>query len=211
MQRVREGRRGQHVGREREAGIRKQESESGSRWAESKGPRVAASKILSRAAIKRECARLRPLGLKIVFTNGAFDILHAGHVTYLDFARRQGDVLVVGLNSDASVRRYKGPGRPVNSQKDRALVLASLECVDYVVSFGEDEPARLIGEVLPDVLVKGADWAHYVSGRDIVEKRGGRVVLARMVEGRSTTNVIRAIRKGAKAGRPPPARRRRKP
>lgn len=137
-----------------------------------------------------ERARLKRDGRVLVFTNGAFDILHAGHVTYLQFARRQGDALVVGLNSDASVKRYKGDKRPVNPQSDRALVLAALECVDYVVVFDEDEPKELIGELIPDVLVKGADWAHYVSGRDIVEAHGGKVVLADMVAGRSTTNVI---------------------
>ncbi len=140
-----------------------------------------------------ERARLRAAGKKLVFTNGAFDILHAGHVTYLQFAREQGDALCVGLNSDASVRRYKGDLRPVNPQDDRALVLAALECVDYVVIFDEDEPKELIGEIIPDALVKGADWAHYVSGRDIVEAHGGKVVLARMVEGRSTSNTIQRI------------------
>jgi len=129
----------------------------------------------------------------LVFTNGSFDILHAGHVTYLDFARKQGDALLVGLNSDASVKRYKGDKRPVNSQDDRALVLASLECVDYVVIFDEDEPKELIGAVIPDILVKGADWAHYVSGRDIVEANGGKVVLADMVNGKSTTGTIQKI------------------
>jgi len=140
-----------------------------------------------------ERARLRAAGKKLVFTNGAFDILHAGHVTYLQFARAQGDALCVGLNSDASVKRYKGDLRPVNPQDDRALVLAALACVDYVVIFDEDEPKELIGEIIPDVLVKGADWAHYVSGRDIVEAHGGKVVLARMVEGRSTSNTIQRI------------------
>jgi D-glycero-beta-D-manno-heptose 1-phosphate adenylyltransferase len=140
-----------------------------------------------------ERRRLKRAGKTLVFTNGAFDLLHAGHVTYLEFARKQGDALVVGLNSDASVRRYKGKGRPINRQGDRARVLAALECVDYVVIFGEDEPAKLIGELLPDVLVKGADWTHYVSGRDVVEKHGGRVVLARIVKGRSTSGVIRRI------------------
>ncbi len=148
------------------------------------------SKIQSRREMKAECGRLRKAGKTVVFTNGAFDILHAGHVTYLEFARRQGDVLVVGLNSDSSVRRYKGDRRPVNPQADRAKVLAALECVDYVVVFNEDEPKALIAELLPDVLVKGADWAHYVSGRDIVEKRGGKVVLAKMVKGRSTSGTI---------------------
>lgn len=140
-----------------------------------------------------ERARLRAAGKKLVFTNGAFDILHAGHVTYLQFARNQGDALCVGLNSDASVKRYKGDLRPVNPQDDRARVLAALACVDYVVIFDEDEPKELIGEIIPDVLVKGADWAHYVSGRDIVEAHGGKVVLAQMVEGRSTTNVIQRV------------------
>lgn len=143
--------------------------------------------------MKAERERLEREGQRLVFTNGAFDILHAGHVTYLNFARAQGDALVVGLNSDASVKRYKGDKRPVNSQQDRALVLAALECVDYVVIFDEDEPKALIADILPDVLVKGADWAHYVSGRDIVEANGGKVVLADMVEGRSTTNTISRI------------------
>ena len=143
--------------------------------------------------MKTERARLKRAGKKVVFTNGSFDILHAGHVTYLEFARRQGDVLIVGLNSDSSVRRYKGDKRPINKQIDRAKVLAALECVDYVVIFGEDEPAKLIGELVPDVLVKGADWAHYVSGRDVVEKNGGNVVLAKIVPGRSTSGMINRI------------------
>ncbi len=158
------------------------------------------SKILTRAAMKAERAKLKRAGKKLVFTNGAFDILHAGHVTYLEFARKQGDALVVGLNSDASVRRYKGKSRPINRQGDRARVLAALECVDYVVVFGEDEPEKLIAEVVPDVLVKGADWAHYVSGRGVVEKHGGKVVLAKLVKGRSTTSMIRRVLT-AQAGR----------
>lgn len=155
--------------------------------------RETESKIVSRAVMARARAGLKRAGKKLVFTNGAFDILHAGHVTYLEFARKQGDALVVGLNSDASVRRYKGNGRPINGERDRARVLAALECVDYVVIFGEDEPKDLIAALLPDVLVKGADWAHYVSGRDVVEHHGGRVVLARMVKGRSTTGTIERI------------------
>ena len=155
--------------------------------------RIIKSKILSRKAMRAAAARLRKAGRKVVFTNGAFDLLHAGHVTYLEFARGQGDVLVVGLNSDSSVRRYKGDKRPINKQADRAKVLAALECVDYVVIFNEDEPAKLIAELLPNVLVKGADWAHYVSGRDVVEKNGGKVVLAKIVEGRSTSGMINRI------------------
>ena len=134
-------------------------------------------------------------GKKLVFTNGCFDILHRGHVTYLAFARAQGDALCLGLNSDASVRRNKGDLRPINPEDDRAFVLAALEVVDCVVIFDEDEPRDLIAEILPHVLVKGKDWAHYVSGRDVVEAHGGKVVLADMVEGRSTTGTIERIRK----------------
>jgi rfaE bifunctional protein nucleotidyltransferase chain/domain len=150
--------------------------------------------------------RLAAEGRKVVFTNGCFDILHRGHVTYLEFARAQGDALILGLNSDASVRRSKGPSRPVNCEADRAFVLGALRAVDMVVVFEEDEPRELIGKILPHVLVKGADWAHYVSGRDIVEANGGRVVLADMVEGRSTTNTIdRILRSSAlPEGDPPP-------
>lgn len=147
----------------------------------------------------RERRKLRARSKKLVFTNGCFDILHAGHVNYLAFARSQGDALVVGLNSDSSVRKIKGKLRPLVPQADRARVLAALEAVDYVVTFNETEPARLISRVIPDVLVKGADWAHYVSGRETVEKHGGKVVLARIVPGRSTTNVIEKIKKQSRA------------
>jgi len=137
--------------------------------------------------------RFRKEGRKLVFTNGCFDILHAGHADYLAFARQQGDALIVGLNSDASVRRLKGEPRPLVPQDDRARMLAALEAVDFVVIFEEDDPRRLLGELLPDVLVKGEDWAHNVVGRDIVEKAGGRVVLAPLTTGRSTTNIINRI------------------
>jgi D-beta-D-heptose 7-phosphate kinase/D-beta-D-heptose 1-phosphate adenosyltransferase len=150
--------------------------------------------------MQRERDRLHAEGRKLVFTNGCFDILHPGHVEYLAFARQQGDALLVGLNSDASVRRNKGPLRPIVSQDDRARVLASLEAVDYVVLFDEDEPAPLIGSIIPDVLVKGEDWSHYVSGREIVERHGGRVVLARLVPGRSTTDIIGRIRQTLNPG-----------
>jgi len=147
--------------------------------------------------MRAERDRLHSEGRTLVFTNGCFDILHRGHADYLAFARSQGDALVVGLNSDASVRRFKGPTRPVNPQDDRAFVLGSLRAVDYVVIFDEDEPRDLIAQILPDVLVKGKDWAHYVSGRDIVEAHGGRVVLADMVEGRSTTATIEKMKTAA--------------
>ena len=155
--------------------------------------REAEKKIRERPALAQECARLRAAGKKIVFTNGCFDLMHAGHANYLEFARRQGDVLVVGLNTDASVRRYKGEKRPIVDEKNRARLMAALECVDYVTWFDEDEPKELIAELQPDVLVKAEDWAHYVSGRDVVEARGGQVVLAPMVEGLSTTKLIEKI------------------
>lgn len=152
-----------------------------------------AGRVLTADAMRTERDRLKAAGRTLVFTNGCFDILHRGHVTYLEYARAQGDALVVGLNSDASVQRNKGPLRPVVGEQDRAAVLAALRCVDYVVVFDEQEPRDLITQILPDVLVKGRDWAHYVSGRDIVEAHGGRVVLADLVEGRSTTGVIERI------------------
>ena len=144
--------------------------------------------------MRAERDRLHAEGRTLVFTNGCFDILHRGHADYLAFARSQGDALVVGLNSDNSVRRAKGPTRPVNPEQDRAYTLGSLRAVDFVVIFDEDEPRNLISQILPDVLVKGKDWAHFVSGRDIVEAHGGRVVLADMVEGRSTTATIEKMR-----------------
>jgi len=155
--------------------------------------RSYSSKILDADEMRAERDRLRAQGRTLVFTNGCFDVLHVGHVDYLAFARGQGDALVVGLNSDASVRGSKGPTRPFVPQADRAGVLASLEVVDYVVIFDADEPAGLIAHILPDVLVKGEDWAHYVSGRDVVEKHGGRVVLAPLTEGRSTTDIAQTI------------------
>jgi D-beta-D-heptose 7-phosphate kinase/D-beta-D-heptose 1-phosphate adenosyltransferase len=138
---------------------------------------------------------IRRAGREIVFTNGCFDILHAGHVRYLQAARRLGQVLVVGLNDDASVKRLKGPERPLNAQDDRAELLASLSCVDFVVLFGEDTPYELISQVRPDVLVKGEDWRDKgVVGSEIVEGAGGRVVLVPMLEGRSTTGLVDKIR-----------------
>jgi len=153
------------------------------------------TKILTPAEMIRERARLKASGKTVVFTNGCFDILHCGHVSYLNFARGQGDVLILGMNSDASVKRNKGDDRPINCEQDRAEVLAALECIDYVVLFNEDEPAALIETLLPDVLVKGEDWAHYVSGREAGEAAGGKVVLAKMVAGRSTTGTIEKVLK----------------
>jgi len=143
--------------------------------------------------MRREVERLHAAGKKVVFTNGSFDLLHVGHLTYLKFAREQGDCLVVGLNSDASVKRYKDARRPIVPEGERAALLAGLKPVDYVVIFDEDEPRDLIAFLRPDVLVKGEDWAHYVSGRDVVEANGGKVVLAKLVAGKSTTDVIQKV------------------
>ena len=152
-----------------------------------------ASKIMTETEARTYRDRLQAAGKNLAFTNGCFDILHRGHVTYIQFARDQADALCVGLNSDASVKRNKGDQRPVNGEEDRALVLASLAAVDCVVVFDEDEPRALIGKILPQVLIKGRDWAHYVSGRDVVEATGGKVVLADMVEGKSTTSTIKKV------------------
>lgn len=150
-------------------------------------------KVVTREELLLEVRRLRAAGKRIVWTNGCFDIIHAGHAEYLNYARRQGDALVVAINSDASVRRNKGPNRPIVGEEDRAEVLAGLECVDYVVVFDGDTPLDLIQQVRPDVLVKGAQWAGAVVGQEFVESTGGRVVLAPMRENRSTTNIIERI------------------
>jgi rfaE bifunctional protein nucleotidyltransferase chain/domain len=138
---------------------------------------------------------LRSKKQKVVFTNGVFDILHAGHVMYLAAARAMGDVLVVGLNADESVTRLKGPTRPVNTEHDRAQVLAALRCVDHVVLFSEDTPLRVITTLLPDVLVKGGDYTRdTIVGADVVEAHGGIVATIPLLEGRSTTNIIAKAR-----------------
>lgn len=154
---------------------------------------MTSNKIITLEEMKAERARLKSEGRKLAFTNGCFDILHIGHVDYIEWARNQADALVVALNTDASVRRLKGPKRPVVCQEDRARVVAALCAVDYVIYFDDAEPASVIAEILPDVLVKGEDWAHYVSGRDVVEKHGGRVALAKLVPGKSTTDLIKKI------------------
>ena len=149
-------------------------------------------KSLSQAISLRESARAA--GRRVVFTNGCFDLLHAGHVDYLEAARAEGDLLIVGLNSDASMRRIKGPQRPLTPQADRAAVLAGLEAVSAVVVFEEDDPGAIIAALLPDVLAKGADWAEgRIIGADTVTAAGGRVVRIPLTEGRSTTSVINVI------------------
>jgi rfaE bifunctional protein nucleotidyltransferase chain/domain len=156
-----------------------------------------AGAVLSRADVARFVADARAARQTIVFTNGVFDILHPGHVRYLQEARALGDLLIVGLNADASVRRNKGPERPINPEAERAEVLAALACVDAVVIFDEDTPAEIVRAVQPDILVKGADWpADQIVGRDTVEARGGRVVLMPVEPGHSTTAIVERIRKG---------------
>lgn len=153
------------------------------------------AKILSREELVRRYGR--PRTGRLVFTNGCFDLLHRGHVEYLYEARALGDALVVGINSDDSVRRLKGPGRPLVPVEDRALLVAGLGCVDAVTIFEEDTPRELIAELLPDVLVKGADYTlDQVVGREEVEAAGGEVVLIRLREGYSTTALLRRIRGG---------------
>ena len=140
--------------------------------------------------------QLRAAGRAIVFTNGVFDLLHPGHLRYLQHARSLGDALIVGVNSDRSVRANKGPDRPVNSEDDRAEVLAALACVDAVVIFDEDTPHNLIAALEPAILVKGADWAEdAIVGRDLVEARGGRVVRVTIEPGYSTTAILERIRR----------------
>ena len=153
------------------------------------------TKRVARERVAALGERLRAEGRTVVFTNGCFDVLHAGHVRYLAQARREGDVLVVGVNSDASVTRLKGTGRPVHTLADRLEVLAALGSVDHVVAFEEDTPLDLVEALAPDVLVKGADYADKpVVGRECVEARGGRVVLAPLLPGRSTSEALAALR-----------------
>lgn len=148
-------------------------------------------------ALREALDRERAAGRKIVFTNGCFDLLHVGHLRLLEAARAEGDVLVVGLNTDASVKRNKGAGRPKLSESERARVIAALECVSWVTFFDEDTPARVIEGVEPDVLVKGGDWGHgRIVGEDFVKARGGRVISWPLIEGHSTTDLIARASRG---------------
>lgn len=151
-------------------------------------------KFLSLEDLNAELVGHRTKGARIVFTNGCFDLLHVGHIRYLRQARRMGDFLVVGINSDDSVARLKGPSRPVQLEQDRAEILAALECVDYVVSFDQDTPIAVIERLRPDVLVKGADWpVDRIVGREVVEGSGGKVATIAYVEGISTSALIERI------------------
>jgi D-beta-D-heptose 7-phosphate kinase/D-beta-D-heptose 1-phosphate adenosyltransferase len=150
--------------------------------------------VLSRNDLAQVRRRLKAEGKRVVFTNGCFDILHRGHVDYLTKAKAQGDVLIVGLNTDSSVQRLKGPDRPVVEEGDRAVVLAALSVVDYVCLFDEDTPYELIRALVPDVLVKGADWSvNDIVGKDVVEAAGGSVHTIEFLPNRSTSKIIQKI------------------
>jgi D-beta-D-heptose 7-phosphate kinase/D-beta-D-heptose 1-phosphate adenosyltransferase len=152
-------------------------------------------------AAARWAAGHREAGRRVVFTNGVFDLLHPGHVRYLQAARAEGDVLIVGVNSDRSVQANKGPDRPITPERERAEILAALACVDAVAIFDEETPADIIRLIQPDVLVKGADWAEdAIVGRDTVEARGGRVVRVPVEAGWSTSSILAKIRESTVAG-----------
>jgi rfaE bifunctional protein nucleotidyltransferase chain/domain len=152
------------------------------------------SSSISLTELKAIRSKLKAEGKKVVFTNGVFDLIHSGHVDYLLKAKKLGDVLIVGLNSDDSVRRNKGNKRPILKQEERAFVLTNLKPVDYVVFFDEDTPEKLISEIIPDILVKGADWAvEKIVGREVVEKNGGKVMNIEFVNDQSTSKIIDLI------------------
>jgi rfaE bifunctional protein nucleotidyltransferase chain/domain len=160
------------------------------------------AKVGSLARVRRACRAAQRAGRRVVFTNGCFDLLHPGHVRYLAAARAAGDLLVVGVNSDRSVRELKGPGRPVQSEDARAEVLAALASVDHVVVFDAPTPLALIEALAPDVLAKGADWkASDIVGADLVRARGGKVVRVRLVPEQSTTRLVERSRRGAPAAK----------
>ena len=146
--------------------------------------------FFNRADLVEQRALWKAQGKVVVFTNGCYDLLHPGHIRLLEQARSLGDLLILALNSDASVRRMKGPSRPLVRETDRAAMAASLAAVDAVTLFDEDTPRELVAEILPDVLIKGADWAHFVAGREEVEAAGGRVLTVALEPGYSTTNIV---------------------
>lgn len=156
--------------------------------------KFAQEKILQRGDLAREFERIRAQGKKVVFTNGCFDLLHVGHLRYLNAARREGDCLVVAVNSDASIKKLKGDSRPILPAEQRKRVLAGLECVDYVTEFDEDTPHALLRLLKPEVLIKGANYSvEGVVGREIVEGYGGEVRTVALTEGRSTTSLVEKI------------------
>lgn len=157
---------------------------------------MISAKIKNINQLKKITEALKKRGKKIIFTNGCFDILHFGHVKYLEAAKKRGDVLIVGLNSDGSVRKIKGKTRPINRQNERAYILAGLASVDYVVIFSGETPYNLINTLKPDILVKGGDWQkEKIVGADIVKKQGGKIIVIPFVSGFSTTKLIQKIAK----------------
>jgi D-beta-D-heptose 7-phosphate kinase/D-beta-D-heptose 1-phosphate adenosyltransferase len=155
---------------------------------------LSRAKVKSLASLKKIISSLQKKGKKVVFTNGCFDILHYGHVMYLQAARKKGDCLVVAVNSDASVKRIKGAKRPLVGEIDRANIIAALESVDFVLIFHQDTPLEVIKNLKPDILVKGADWKDkIIVGAEIVKKNNGKVVTIKLAGGRSTTNIIKKI------------------
>jgi rfaE bifunctional protein nucleotidyltransferase chain/domain len=155
---------------------------------------ICLGKIKTLDAARDECNQMKESGKRIVFTNGCFDILHPGHIRYLSAARELGDVLVVAVNSDASVRIIKGPKRPILKEQERAELVAALECVDLVLIFDEDNPLRVIQNLLPDILVKGGDWAaDKIIGSDVVKSAGGEVKRIPFVTGFSTSDIINRV------------------
>lgn len=150
--------------------------------------------ILSRDEIKKVRAELKSKNKKVVFTNGCFDLIHSGHVDYLAKAKQLGDVLIVGLNTDDSIRRIKGDKRPILKQDERAFIVSNLKPVDYVTFFDEDTPAEIISDLIPDILVKGADWSiDKIVGREVVEANGGEVKTIEFVNDQSTSKIIQTI------------------
>ena len=151
------------------------------------------SQLFTRPALVEQRAIWRKEGKRVVFTNGCYDILHPGHIRLLESARSLGEILILALNTDASVQRLKGPSRPILSEQSRAAIAMNLEAVDAVTFFDEDTPRELIAAVLPDFLVKGADWSHFIAGREEVEAAGGQVLALPLEPGYSTTNLVQQI------------------
>ena len=151
------------------------------------------ARFYTRAALVDQRQVWKREGKTVVFTNGCYDLLHPGHIRLLEQARSRGDVLILALNSDASVRRAKGPSRPLLAETERAEVALALEAVDAVTLFDEDTPRELIAEVLPDVLIKGADWSHFIAGKEEVEAAGGKVLTVALEPGYSTTNIVERV------------------
>ena len=151
-------------------------------------------KIKTLSELQKIRGQLKANDMKVVFTNGVFDLIHRGHVEYLEAAKALGDVLILGLNSDQSVKKIKGPFKPVVNEEDRAVVLAALSSIDYVCLFDEETPNRIICTLIPDILVKGGDYQyHEIVGREVVEENGGRVITIPFTAGKSTTNLMREI------------------